>query len=140
MSPEKKEQIKACNQASERLRIAFNEYLSSETALIENRCRESIDDNLTDVLLWIPLHPKDNLSSSCVHRLQPPLSNPYSFPAGILELLLKSKLPPFLQWKGCSIHFKDNTFRFCISGSTSLDELKKGLEDYPELPNHHLKM
>lgn len=136
MSPDKKEQIKAYNQASERLRIAFNEYLNAETALIENGCRESIDDNLTDVLLWTPLHPKDNLSQTGVHRLQLARQEPYSFLAGILELLLKRKLPPFLQWKGCSIHFEDNTFRFCISGSTSLDELKTGLEDYPEFPNH----
>ncbi len=122
--------------ATERLETAFNEYLNAETALIENGCRESIDDNLTDVLLWTPLHPKDNLSQTGVHRLQLAVQEPYSFLAGILELLLKRKLPPFLQWKGCSIRFEDNTFRFCISGSTSLDELKKGLEDYPEFPNH----
>ena len=44
--------------------------------------------------------------------------------AGVLVAILKKQVPKGVQWNGVSIHNTQNFFRFCISGSTSLEDLR----------------
>lgn len=54
--------------------------------------------------------------------------------AGILLTILKNQVPIGVQMKGLGIYRDGNSFRFCISGSTSKEDLQTLYEQYKQ--NH----
>lgn len=92
---------------------------------------ESELENLTDSCIWIRLpipceEPKtvSNMIHSGVEEL------PNTCLAGILLEVLKNRVPKGVNLASLCIDNRDGIFRFCISGSTSLEDLRTLCEQH----------
>lgn len=97
---------------------------------------ESEQENHTDSYIWLRLpildeHPEtiSNMISSGVEEL------PNTCLAGILAAILKNRVPKGVDLNGMSIDRIGNSFQFCISGSTSLEDLRILCEQYELNPD-----
>ena len=88
-------------------------------------------ENLTDSCTWICLLMPDEHPEMIPNMI---LSGVEEFPntclAGILAAILKNQLPMGVNLACLCIDGRQNTFRFCISGSISLEDLRTLCEQY----------
>ncbi len=86
---------------------------------------ESEMENLTDSYIWLRLPIPDEDPGTVSDMI---LSGVEEMPtmclAGILVAILKNQVPRGVQMHGLSIDNIENSFRFCISGSVSLEDLR----------------
>lgn len=103
------------------------EYHEAEQALISTNPKlcESEMENLTDSYIWLRLPMPDEHPETVSDMIA---SGVEDFPsmclAGVLVAILKRQAPKGVQWNGVSIHNIQSSFRFCISGSISLEDLR----------------
>lgn len=88
-------------------------------------------ENYSDSYKWLPLPVRDEYSGTVSDLI---LSEVEHFPndclAGILLAILKNQVPNGISMDAMSIDRVGNSFCFCISGSTSLEELQNLCEQY----------
>lgn len=92
---------------------------------------ESEMENHSDSYIWLRLPMTGELPETVSNMILSgveELSN--TCLSGILAAILKNRVPKGVNLAGMSIDNRENSFRFCISGSTSLEELRILCEQY----------
>jgi hypothetical protein len=92
---------------------------------------ESDSENYSDSYKWLSLPIPDEQPETVAEMI---LLDFELFPndclAGILLAVLKNQVPNGIRLNGMSIDRVETSFRFCISGSTSLEALRTLYEQY----------
>lgn len=103
------------------------EYHEAEQALIATNPKlcESELENPPHSYTWIRLPMPDEQPTTVSDMIASGVEDfPNTCLAGVLVAILKRQVPRGVQWNGVSIHNTQNSFRFCISGSISLEALR----------------
>lgn len=106
---------------------SLTEYHEAEQALIATNPKlcESELENHPHSYIWIRLPMPDEQPTTVSDMIASGVEDfPNTCLAGVLVAILKKQVPKGVQWNGVSIHNTQNFFRFCISGSTSLEDLR----------------
>jgi len=117
----------AVNQSNDGLRRLFREYLDAERNLMATSPMlfESDQENYSDSYKWLRFPTQDEYPETVSYLNK---SDVELFPndrlAGLLLAVLKNQVPSNVQMQGVSIDRVGTSFRFCISGSTSLEALQ----------------
>lgn len=119
--------------STDNLRKLLIKYHEVEQDLITTRptlC-EVDEENYSDSYKWLPLQIPDELQEIPEDMI---LSDIEQFPndclAGILLAILKNQVPNGIRLNGLGIDRVGTSFRFCISGSTSLEALQIACEQF----------
>lgn len=121
------------------LRECLRLYHETEQELISTNplLYESNLENHQDSYIWIRFPMPDEQPETVSNMI---LSGVEDFPniclAGILVAILKNRVPKGVNLDGMSIDNRQNSFHFCISGSTSLEELRILCEQYLQSYDH----
>ena len=111
----------------EELRCRMSEYLKTEEELIStnDQLHYAGLDGDSDSYIWLRRPLSDvHLETVAGEYLANPESCPTDFLASVLREGLKTIIPTEIHLDGLSIDQTESSFRFCISGSTSLRELR----------------
>ena len=116
------------------LRDCSKAYHEAEQDLITTNpaLRESNTENYSDSYKWLRLPTPDAYPQIVSDMIFLGVEDfPNDCLAGILLAeVLKSQVPNGIRMNGMSIDRVENSFRFCISGSTSLEDLRTLFEQY----------
>lgn len=86
---------------------------------------ESEQENYSDSYIWLRLPMPDEHSETVSDMILSEVEElPNTCLAGILATILKNRVPKGVDLNGMSIDRIGNSFQFCISGSTSLEDLR----------------
>jgi hypothetical protein len=116
--------------------LFFKQLFENESQVISEGMADSIDETTNLPSLWLSLQHQQSLDQLIERSLSGLSTEPYNLLAGLLVSLLRRTLPTELHTQGLTIQTMDNTFRFCISGSISSDDLQKCLEQYIRSIHH----
>jgi len=111
----------------ENMRHLMRSFHDSEQLLITTnpRLAEIDEENYSNSYKWLRFPIPDERPETVEEMI---LSGPEHFPndclAGILVAILKNRVPTGIQVSGIYIDRIENSFRFCISGSTSIEEIQ----------------
>ena len=110
------------------LRGSLRNYLSIEQELISTRPAlfESEMENLFDSYMWMRLPPLDVHPNTIETMIRSGVEEmPNTCLSGILVEVLEKSVPNGIDFSGMSLDKQGTRIRFCISGSVSLEELRK---------------
>ena len=92
---------------------------------------ESEMENYSDSYMWLSLPMPDEQPETVLDMILSGVEDlPNTCLAGILVAILKNRVPNGIRINGMSIDRIGSSFRFCISGSTSLEDLRTLCELY----------
>lgn len=98
---------------------------------------ESEMENHSDSYIWLRLPMQDEQPETVPNMILSGVEElPNTCLAGVLVAILKNRVPKGVNLTGMSIDYRQNSFRFCISGSTSLEELRTLCEQYQQSSGH----
>jgi len=82
-------------------------------------------ENYSDSYMWLSLPMPDEQPETVSDMILSGVEDlPNTCLAGILAAILKNRVPNGIRMNGMSIDRVGSSFRFCISGSTSLEEIQ----------------
>jgi hypothetical protein len=114
-------------------------YHKTEQKLISTNpqlCVSSLE-NHPDSYTWIRLPMPGEQPETVPNMIDSGVEDfPNTCLAGILVAILKNQVPTGVHLAGISLYSHKNTVRFCISGSTSLEELRILCEQYLQNSGH----
>lgn len=94
---------------------------------------ESEMENLSDSYVWIRLPMPDEQPETVPDMIASKVEDfPNTCLAGILAAILKNRVPTGVNLTGMSIDNHQSFFRFCISGSISLEDLRTLCEQHQQ--------
>lgn len=121
------------------LKEVLNLYHKTEQELISTKPQlyESSLENYQDSYTWIkfpiPGEQAETVSDMIASGVE---DFPNTCLAGIWVAILKNRVPTGVHLAGISLYSHNNSVRFCISGSTSLEELRTLCEQYQRTSGH----
>lgn len=115
------------------LRKHLRSYHEAEQSLITTNptlCESELE-NYSDSYIWLRLPMPGELPGTVSEMILSGVEElPNACLAGILAAILKNRVSKGIQLNGMSIDRIGSSFRFCISGSTSLKDLRILCEQY----------
>lgn len=116
------------------LREKLKDYHKLEDELMANHGNfvEAEIENYSDSYIWTRLLNQDADSEILESRIHSDIEDsPCRCLSGVLEAVLRNSTPTDVRLHGLAIDRVGTQFRFCISGSVSLEELRKICERFP---------
>ena len=111
---------------------AYHETMKEMIATSPMLC-EADEENYSDSYKWLFLPVRDEHPETVSDMI---LSGVEDFPndclAGILLAILENRVPNGILLNGVSMDRVENSFHFCISGSTSLEDIRILCERYEQ--------
>ena len=135
-SCKKEEKRSKFNENIDTLRAATKFYHDTECEILTTTpgfCEADVE-NYSDSYKWLSFPIRGECPETVPNMIASKVEDfPNDCLAGILAAVLKNQVPTGVRVRGLSIDRTDTSFHFCISGSTSLEDIRTLAEQY----KHH---